>query len=64
MTLWSSYKALTPKTRAIIGVALMVNASAMLMFSDKIEAALGLTPPPEDETKLFKVYGVERETKG
>ncbi|EXJ77271.1 hypothetical protein A1O3_10429, partial [Capronia epimyces CBS 606.96] len=60
----SSYKALAPKTRAIIGVALMVNASAMLLFSDKIEAALGLTPPPEDEIKLFKVYGVERASKG
>ncbi|EXJ83089.1 hypothetical protein A1O1_06707 [Capronia coronata CBS 617.96] len=59
----SSYKALAPKTRALIGIGLMVNASAMLMFSDQIEGALGLTPPPDDQTKLLKVYSVERETK-
>ncbi|KIW74208.1 uncharacterized protein Z520_07958 [Fonsecaea multimorphosa CBS 102226] len=64
MTLWSSYKALSPKTRAVIGVALMLNASAMLLFSDQIEASLGLTPPPDDRQKVFKVYSVERETKG
>lgn len=59
----SSYKSLAPKTRAIIGVALMANASAMLLFSDQIEAALGLSPPADDQTKLFNVYGVDRETK-
>jgi hypothetical protein len=41
----------------------MVNASAMLMFSDQIEAGLGLTPQSDDQQKLLKVYGVERETK-
>ncbi|EXJ69459.1 uncharacterized protein A1O5_07495, partial [Cladophialophora psammophila CBS 110553] len=60
----SSYKALSPKTRAVIGVALMLNASAMLLFSDQIEASLGLAPPPGDQPKVFKVYSVERETKG
>ncbi|OAP55279.1 hypothetical protein AYL99_10252 [Fonsecaea erecta] len=64
MTFWSSYKALSPKTRAVIGVALMLNASAMLLFSDQIEASLGLSPPPDDRQKVFKVYSVERETKG
>jgi len=63
MSLWGSYKTLSPKTRAILGIALMVNASAMLMFSDQIESALGLTPNPEDEQKLIKVYPVERPTK-
>lgn len=60
----SSYKSLAPKTRAVIGFALMLNASAMLLFSDQIEASLGLTSTPEDQQKAFKVYSVERETKG
>ncbi|KAJ9613970.1 hypothetical protein H2200_002106 [Cladophialophora chaetospira] len=64
MSLWSSYKALSPKTRGMIGVALMLNASAMLLFSDQIEAALGVTPTPEDQKNAFRVYGVEREKKG
>jgi len=34
-----------------------------LMFSDQIEAALGLTSQSEDQQKLLKVYRVERETK-
>ncbi|KAK4937673.1 hypothetical protein LTR10_021746 [Elasticomyces elasticus] len=63
MSLWSSYKSLSPKTRAALGVALMLNASAMLMFSDQIESALGLSVKPEDQQQLFKVYPVERENK-
>ncbi|KAI1626465.1 hypothetical protein EDD37DRAFT_348157 [Exophiala viscosa] len=63
MSLWSSYKSLSPKTRAALGVALMLNATAMLMFSDQIEDALGLSVKPDEQHKLFKVYGVERETK-
>ncbi|ETI20505.1 hypothetical protein G647_08542 [Cladophialophora carrionii CBS 160.54] len=64
MSLWSSYKTLSPKTRAMIGVALMLNASAMLLFSDQIEAALGVTPTPEEQQNVFKLYSVEREKKG
>ncbi len=61
---FSSYKALHPKTRLVIGVAVMLNASAMLLFSDQIESALGVSTTSEEQQKLFKVYQVERETKG
>ena len=63
LTSASSYKALHPKTRIVIGFALMVNASAMLLFSDQIESALGVASSSEDQQKLLKVYRVERETK-
>ncbi|KIW09993.1 hypothetical protein PV08_11769 [Exophiala spinifera] len=61
MSLWSSYKGLPPKTRGLIGIALMVNASAMLMFSDQIEGMLGIAPNTQEGQKLLKVYPVERE---
>lgn len=60
----SSYKSLSPKTRAVLGLALMLNASAMLLFSDQIESSLGLTSSPEDQQKVLKVYSVEPEKRG
>ncbi|KAK6369349.1 hypothetical protein LTS17_009692 [Exophiala oligosperma] len=60
MSLWSSYKGLPPRTRGLIGVALMVNASAMLLFSDQIEGMLGIAPNTQEQQKLVKVYPVER----
>jgi len=48
----------------VIGAALILNASAMLLFSDQIESALGVTPTPEEQKNAFKVYSVEREKKG
>jgi hypothetical protein len=64
LTSSSSYKSLAPKTRGMIGVALMLNASAMLLFSDQIEAALGLTPTQQEQQTAFKVYTLDREKKG
>jgi hypothetical protein len=42
----------------------MFNASAMLLFSDQIEAALGLKPTQEEQQSAFKVYSVEKDRKG
>ncbi|KEF55213.1 uncharacterized protein A1O9_08867, partial [Exophiala aquamarina CBS 119918] len=64
LTLSSSYKSLPPKTRGMIGAALMLNASAMLLFSDQIEEALGLKSNVEQQQKLFQIQTIERETKG
>lgn len=52
LTWLSSYNALSPKTRVIFGVGLMINAGLALQFSDKIEGALGLKPTQQDEEKL------------
>lgn len=38
----------------------MVNASAMLLFSDQIEGMLGIAPNTQEQQKLVKVYPVER----
>ncbi|KIW58118.1 hypothetical protein PV05_02667 [Exophiala xenobiotica] len=63
MSLWSSYKSLSPKTRAAIGFAMMANAAAMLLFSDQIESALGVASNPQDQQSILKVYSVDREQK-
>lgn len=41
----------------------MVNASAMLLFSDQIESGLGLKSNVEQQQKFFQIQSVERETK-
>jgi hypothetical protein len=38
----------------------MLNAGAMLLFSDQIESALGVTSTPEDQKNVLKVYTVEK----
>lgn len=43
-----SYKSLTPKTRALLGLGLMANAGLALQFSDQIESRLGLKPTSEE----------------
>lgn len=64
LTIPSSYKTLSPKTRGLIGLALMVNASAMLWASDHIEEALGMKSDIEQREKFFKIQRVDRETEG
>ncbi|RVX72129.1 hypothetical protein B0A52_04727 [Exophiala mesophila] len=63
MSLWASYKGIPPKTRAVIGVAIMLNAGAMLMFSDHIEDALGFKSDKQEQEQAFKVTTVDRQTK-
>jgi hypothetical protein len=41
----------------------MVNATAMLLFSDQVESALGVKTTPEEQQDLFKVYKVDRESR-
>ena len=42
---------------------MMANAAAMLLFSDQIEAALGVPSNPQEQQNVLKVYSVEREQK-
>ena len=59
-----SYKALTPRARALLGVGLMINAGLALHFSEQVEETLVLKPTPEEERKfkdgLPKFSTVER----
>lgn len=46
------YRAITPKTRIMIGVGVMAYAGAGLLLSDKAEEKLGLTPTDKDLAEL------------
>jgi hypothetical protein len=48
----SSYKSLSPRTRALFGLGLIANAALAIQFSDQIEDALGLKPTKEEEKEL------------
>ncbi|ETN43616.1 uncharacterized protein HMPREF1541_02775 [Cyphellophora europaea CBS 101466] len=67
MSLWSSYKALSPRTRIFVGFGLMANAALALHFEDQLEELLGVKPTPEEQKhfqqKLPKISVVERDTK-
>lgn len=52
MSVWSSYRSLTPKTRALFGVGLMAWASLGLWFSPQIENAMGMVPSAEEKEEL------------
>ncbi|KAK9599663.1 hypothetical protein V6Z94_000855 [Aspergillus fumigatus] len=49
---YSSYRSLTPKTRALFGVGLMAWASLGLWFSPQIENAMGMVPSAEEKEEL------------
>jgi hypothetical protein len=46
------YRAITPKTRVMIGVGVMAYAGAGLFLSDKAEEKFGLTPTDKDLEEL------------
>ncbi|GIJ88657.1 hypothetical protein Asppvi_007582 [Aspergillus pseudoviridinutans] len=52
MSLWSSYRSLTPKTRALFGAGLMAWASLGLWFSPQVENAMGMVPSAEEKEEL------------
>ncbi|GFF29273.1 long-chain-fatty-acid--CoA ligase 1 [Aspergillus udagawae] len=52
MSLWSSYRSLTPKTRALFGVGLMAWASIGLWFSPQVENAMGMVPSADEKEEL------------
>ncbi|KAK5167193.1 uncharacterized protein LTR77_007924 [Saxophila tyrrhenica] len=67
MSLWQSYRALTPKTRMLVGGGVMAWAAFGLLLSDRAEAAFGFTPTEQDKRDLRdsmpKIHLVEREEK-
>jgi hypothetical protein len=58
-----SYKSLTPKTRALLGLGLMANAGLALRFSDSIESALGLKPTNEELNRVLPKLRIVEEGK-
>ncbi|GAD95971.1 hypothetical protein ANI_1_1762144 [Paecilomyces variotii No. 5] len=58
MSFWSSYRALTPKTRLVFGLGLMTWASIGMWASPEVENALGLAPTKEDQEELDRKLAV------
>ncbi|KAF2217743.1 hypothetical protein CERZMDRAFT_31028 [Cercospora zeae-maydis SCOH1-5] len=64
MTLWHSYRNLSPKTRLVLGGAIMAWSAVGLFVSDRAEQAFGLVPTEQDKEKLHdslpKIHFVEK----
>ncbi|KAL3435845.1 hypothetical protein BDV09DRAFT_166264 [Aspergillus tetrazonus] len=58
MSLWNSYKSLSPKTRAIFGVGVMVWASIGLWTSSQVEQAMGMVPTEEEKAELDRKLAI------
>ncbi|KAJ5172565.1 hypothetical protein N7492_005158 [Penicillium capsulatum] len=52
MSLWSTYRSLTPKTRALFGVGVMAWATIGLWTSPQVENALGMQASQEEQEAL------------
>ncbi|KAJ5747597.1 uncharacterized protein N7511_009293 [Penicillium nucicola] len=58
MTLWSSYRGLSPKTRALFGIGVMAWAGIGLWTESKVESALGMQPTKEEQEALDRQMAV------
>jgi hypothetical protein len=63
MSLWQSYRNLSPRTRLFIGGGVVAYAAFGLMASDQIEQYLGWTATEEDRKRLPQVHKVDRREK-
>ncbi|RDW90665.1 uncharacterized protein DSM5745_02440 [Aspergillus mulundensis] len=63
---YSSYKALSPKTRAVFGLGVIAWASVGLWTSSEVEQAMGMVPTEQEKAELdrklaIRVSRVERD---
>ncbi|KAJ5112403.1 hypothetical protein N7532_000448 [Penicillium argentinense] len=58
MSLWSTYRSLTPKTRALFGVGVMAWATIGLWTTPQVENALGMQSTKEEQEALDKQLAV------
>jgi len=65
MSLWTSYRALSTRTRVLIGGGIMTYAVAGMFLSDKAEQFFGFEPTDQDRKRLQesipKIHAVDRE---
>lgn len=52
MSLWQSYRNLSPRTRLIFAGGILAWGSIGLLLTDRAERSLGLVPTEEDKKKL------------
>ncbi|KAL4871956.1 hypothetical protein BDV12DRAFT_13989 [Aspergillus spectabilis] len=58
MSLWSTYKNLSPKTRGLFGIGVMAWASIGLWTSSRVEQAMGMVPTEEEKAELDRKLAV------
>ncbi|KAJ6103722.1 hypothetical protein N7486_003944 [Penicillium sp. IBT 16267x] len=58
MSLWSTYRGLTPKTRALFGVGVMAWATIGLWTTPQVESALGMQSTKEEQEALDRKLAV------
>ncbi|KAJ5765044.1 hypothetical protein N7520_004603 [Penicillium odoratum] len=58
MSLWSTYRGLTPKTRALFGVGVMAWATIGLWTEPQVESALGMQSSKEEQEALERQLAV------
>ncbi|KAJ6002494.1 hypothetical protein N7451_005041 [Penicillium sp. IBT 35674x] len=58
MSLWSTYRGLTPKTRALFGVGVMAWATIGLWTTPQVESALGMQSTKEEQEALDRQLAV------
>ncbi|KAL3443975.1 hypothetical protein BJX65DRAFT_311282 [Aspergillus insuetus] len=58
MSLWSSYKSLSPKTRALFGVGVIAWASIGLWTSSQVEEAMGMVPTAAEQAELDRKMAI------
>ncbi|KAJ5907484.1 hypothetical protein N7495_000166 [Penicillium taxi] len=58
MSLWSAYKSLTPKTRALFGAGVMAWATIGLWTTPQVENALGMQSTKEEQDALDRKLAV------
>ncbi|OAA54813.1 hypothetical protein SPI_08684 [Niveomyces insectorum RCEF 264] len=55
MSLWSSYRALSPRTRLGVGIGVLFWGVAGLYLSDAAADKMGMTPTEADKEALAKI---------
>ncbi|KNG85910.1 hypothetical protein ANOM_006090, partial [Aspergillus nomiae NRRL 13137] len=58
MSLWSSYRSLSPKTRALFGVGVMAWASIGLWVLPEVEGAMGMAPTKQEQEELDRKMAI------
>ncbi|OJJ81633.1 uncharacterized protein ASPGLDRAFT_37945 [Aspergillus glaucus CBS 516.65] len=61
MSLWQSYRSLTPRTRALFGIGLVAWASVGLWTTPQVEGALGMTASEKEKEELERKMAVRVE---
>ncbi|MCJ1370688.1 hypothetical protein MMC20_001901 [Loxospora ochrophaea] len=60
MSLWHSYRSLSPRTRLLLGLGTLTWAGIGLALTEPMERRFGLVPTEEDRERLPRIVTVDR----